>query len=70
MMTRCLLLWSLVYKIHKLVELRSDDNLSAAVTLLAQFCVVVCERVILATAAGSQTLRVYAILVLQLLHNA
>ena len=32
-MTR--ILWSLVDQVHELVELRSDDNLSAAVALLA-----------------------------------
>ena len=65
-----LALRSLVEEVHKLVELRSDDDLGAAVALLAHLGRVACHRIILATATCRETLRVNAILVLQSLHNA
>ena len=56
--------WSLVDKVHELIQLRRDDNLGTAVALFAQFGVVAGQRVVLATATGSETLRLYAIVVL------
>lgn len=42
---------SLVYKVHKLVEFRCDDNLSAAVSLLTHLSIIARKRIILATAS-------------------
>ena len=61
---------SLVDEIHELVELRSDDDLCAAVALLAHFRAVGCNGVVLATTTGSEAFRIYTILVLQCLHYA
>ena len=41
-----------VDEVHEVVELRGDDDLGAAVALLADFRVVVCNRVELASAGG------------------
>lgn len=64
------LLWCLVYQLHKLVELRSDDNLCAAVALLASLSTVVCQWVVLATATSGEALWVYTVFVLQSLNHA
>lgn len=61
-------LGSLVYEVHKLVELRSDDNLCTAVTLLAHLGIVGCKRVVLATSACGKALGVYTEMILQILH--
>ena len=42
---------SLVYKVHKLVEFRCDDNLSTAVSLLTHLSIIARKRIILATAS-------------------
>ena len=55
---------SLSYQVHKLIEFRRDDNLCAAIALLAHFGVVALQRVVLTTSTGSEALRVYAVLVL------
>ena len=55
---------SLPYKVHKLVELGGDDNLRAPVALLAQLGVVAGQRIIFTSAAGSEPLGVYTILLL------
>ena len=68
--TGLLLFRSLVDQVHKLVELRCDDNLCATVALLAHSGIVAGDGVILATAASGKTLGVYAILVLQSLYHA
>ena len=47
MSIRLLLLWSLIDKVHKLVKLWSDDNLSAAVALLAYRSIVRSQWIIL-----------------------
>jgi hypothetical protein len=60
----------LVYQLHKLVELRSDDNLCAAVALLASLSAVVCQWVVLATATSGEALWGYTVLVLQSLNPA
>lgn len=65
-----LVLRSFVEEVHKLVELRSDDDLGAAVALLAHLCRVGCYRVILATTTCCETLRVYTVLVLESLNHA
>lgn len=64
------LFWCLVYQLHKLVELRSDDNLCAAVALLSSLCAVVCQWVVLATATSGEALRIYTVFVLQSLNHA
>lgn len=64
-----LLLWSLVYEVHELVKLRSDDNLCAAVALLSDSSVVRCDRVILSTSASSKAFRVHSVLCLQSLYD-
>lgn len=63
-------LGSLVDKVHELVELRSDDDLGAAVALLANFCVVRRNGVELATASGSEAFRLHAVLVDERLYYA
>ena len=58
---RCLnplLFRSLLYEVHELVELRCDDNLCAAVALLAHLCVVGSDRIVLSTSTGSESLGV------------
>ena len=70
MITKKLFFRSLADEIHELVELRRDDNLRATVALLARSRCVVGNGVVLATATGSETLRVYAILRLQSLDDA
>ena len=57
-------------ELHELVELRGDDDLGAAVALLAQFGIVGGNGIVFTTTAGGETLRVYAIVVLQILHHA
>ena len=64
-----LLFGSLLDEFHELVELRRDDNLGAAVALLAYLRSVGGNRVKLATAAGCQALGVNTVLVLQLLYD-
>ena len=59
----------LVDEIHKLVELRSDDNLGAAVALLAHLGVIAGHGVILSTTTGSKTLGRYTKSVLQILYR-
>ena len=61
---------SLVDKIHELVELRSDDDLRAAVALFAHFGVVRRYGIELAAASGCKALRVNAVLVDEGLHHA
>lgn len=63
-------LGSLVDKVHELVELRSDDDLGAAVALLANFCVVRRNGVELAAASGSEAFRLHAVLVDERLYYA
>ena len=58
----------LVYQLQELGELRSDDNLRTAVALLAQFGVIIRERIIFSTAGGGKTFGVDAVLILQGLH--
>lgn len=65
-----LLFRSAVYQLHELVELWSDDDLCAAVALLVDICGVCHERIVFATATGSETLRIYAVLCLEHLHYA
>ena len=64
-----LLFRSLVDEVHELIELRRDDNLSATVALLAHFRIVSGNGVELTTTTSGQTLRVDAIMVLQVLHH-
>ena len=65
-----LVLGCLVNQFHELVELGSDDDLCAAVAQFSSLCVVVAERIVLATTACSEALGIHAILVLQRLHHA
>ena len=65
--TRCFR--SFLYQVHELVKFRRNDNLGAAVTLLAYFGAVAGHGIIFATTAGSEPLRIYAILILQGLHD-
>ena len=64
-----LLFRSLVDEVHELIELRRDDNLRAAIALLAHLAVVGLQGVVLATSASGETLGVNAIAVLQLLYD-
>ena len=59
----------LVDEFHELVEFRRNDNLGAAVALLSNSSIIGCQWVIFTTATGSQTLRIYAIIVLQSLYH-
>ena len=59
----------MVYEVHKVVELRSDDDFGAAVALLAYFGVVVGDGVELASARCRETLRIDAELCLEHLHD-
>ncbi len=47
-----LLLGSLVDEVHKLVELRGDDNLGATIALLAHSCIVRSHRIVLTTTSS------------------
>ena len=60
---------SLSDEVHKLVEFGSDNDLRAAIALLAQLGGVRLERVVLTTSTSSQSLGVYAIVVLQSLND-
>ena len=60
---------SLPDQIHEFIELWSDDNLRAAVALLAELRIVGGNGVILATTASRQSLGVYTIVVLQGLNH-
>ena len=62
--------WRLIDEVHKLVELWSNNDLSASIALLAGLCIIIGERVILTTSTSSETLRIHPILVLQTLHHA
>ena len=69
---RCLVLafgGSLVDEVHELVELRGDDDLRAAVALLAHLGAVAGHGVVFATAGGGEALGVDTVLVLQGLHH-
>ena len=69
MSIRLLFLWSLIDKVHKLVKLWSDDNLSATVALLAYRSIVRSQWIILTTTTCSKTLRIYTLMILQILNN-
>ena len=60
---------SLVNEIHKLVELRRDDDLRAAVTLSAHSRVIAHERVELTTATGREALRRNVEMIDEILHH-
>lgn len=65
-----LLFRCLVDKVHELVELRSYDNLGAAVALLSGLGIVGHKRIILAASTCREAFRVDAIMVLQVLNHA
>ena len=58
-------LGSLVNQVHELVELGGDDDLGAAVALLADLGVIGGHGIVLSTASGGEALGVYAIVILQ-----
>ena len=64
-----LVLWSLVYEIHELVKLRSDDDLSAAVLCAASISIIVSYRVVFSTTTCCEASRVHAVLVLKFLND-
>ena len=70
MSIRLLLLWSLIDKVHKLVKLWSDDNLSATVALLANSSTIGCYRIVFTTTTSCKTLWINAKLGLEILHYA
>lgn len=70
LLRHALVLGCLVNQIHELVELWCDDDLRTAVALFAHFRVVACQRIVLTTAAGSHSFRIYTIVALQELHHA
>ena len=59
-----------VNQVHKLIQLWRNDDLRAAVALFAHFRFVRSYGVIFSTSGGRQACGVYAIIVLQGLHNA
>ena len=59
----------LVYKVHELVELGRDDDLGAAVALLAHLCVVAGHGIVLAPAPCGESLGGYAEAGLQILNH-
>ena len=59
----------LVDKIHKLVELRRDDDLGAAVALFAHLGAISGNGIKLATSASGKPFGVNAIACLQILHH-
>ena len=65
-----LILRCLVDEFHELVELGRDDDLGAAVALLAHGCVVGGDGVVLTTSTCGETLGIYAVLGLQFLYHA
>ena len=64
------LLRSLSDELHELSKLWSDDNLRAAVALLASVCSVLSHWVVLAASAGCHALRVNIVLWLEALYDA
>ena len=64
-----LFLGCFVYQLHELIEFRSDDNLGATVTLLANLGVVGGQGVVFATTASGQTLGIHTVVVLQGLYH-
>ena len=61
--------WSLVYKIHELIELGSDYDLRAAVALTSDFSIVVGQRIVFATATGCETRGIHSEIILKHLNH-
>ena len=65
----CLILRGLVDEFEELIKLGRDDDLGAAVTVLAGSRVVADQRIVLATTTCGKTLGIDAVVVLQGLYH-
>ena len=60
---------SLSDKLHKLIQLRRDDNLGTAVALFASISGIGLQRIVFATTTSSETLGIYTIIILKSLND-